>query len=52
MQKSQVLLVGAAVALLVILFAFGRTVPRSEKKTYVICRPYAGWTGCGTYCLL
>ena len=32
MQKSQVLLVGAAVALLVILFPFGRTVPRSEKK--------------------
>ncbi|SEW06606.1 tetratricopeptide repeat protein [Chitinophaga arvensicola] len=42
MQKSQVLLVGAAVALLVILFAFGRTVPRSEKKPMSSGAPMKG----------
>ena len=42
MQKSQVLLVGAAVALLVILFAFGRTVPRSEKKPASSAAPMQG----------
>src|ERR1044072_3062595 len=31
MQKSQVLLVGTAVALLVVLLAFGRTIPRPDK---------------------
>ncbi|MEC5147579.1 tetratricopeptide repeat protein [Chitinophaga sp. 212800010-3] len=42
MQKTQVLLVGAAVALLVILFAFGRTVPRSEKKPMSSAAPMQG----------
>jgi predicted Zn-dependent protease len=31
-QKSQILLVGAAATLLVVLVAFGRTVPHSDKK--------------------
>lgn len=39
MQKSQVLLVGAAVALLVALYAFGRTVPRSDKKAMSTAAP-------------
>jgi tetratricopeptide (TPR) repeat protein len=42
MQKSQVLLVGAAVALLVILFAFGRTVPRSDKQPMSSAAPAQG----------
>ncbi|KAA2245204.1 tetratricopeptide repeat protein [Chitinophaga agrisoli] len=32
MRKSQVLLVGTAVALLVVLLAFGRTIPRPDKN--------------------
>lgn len=32
MQKSQVLLVGAAAALLVVLVAFGRTTPKTDKN--------------------
>ncbi|HJU45556.1 MAG TPA: tetratricopeptide repeat protein [Chitinophagaceae bacterium] len=32
MQKTQVLLVGAAVTLLIVLVAFGRTIPHSDKK--------------------
>ncbi len=32
MQKSQILLVGAAATVLVVLVAFGRTVPHSDKK--------------------
>lgn len=32
MQKSQVLLVGAAAALLIVLVAFGRTIPHPDKK--------------------
>ena len=32
MQKKQVLLVGAAAALLIVLVAFGRTIPHSDKK--------------------
>jgi predicted Zn-dependent protease len=31
-QKSQVLLVGAAATLLIVLVAFGRTIPHSDKK--------------------
>jgi tetratricopeptide (TPR) repeat protein len=31
-QKKQVLLVGAAAALLIVLVAFGRTIPHSDKK--------------------
>ena len=42
MQKSQVLLVGAALALLVILFAFGRTVPRSDKQPMSSAAPMQG----------
>ncbi|RFS24075.1 hypothetical protein DVR12_09330 [Chitinophaga silvatica] len=42
MQKTQVLLVGAAVALLVILFAFGRTVPRSDKQPMSSAAPMQG----------
>ena len=32
MQKKQVILVGAAAALLLVLVAFGRTIPHSDKK--------------------
>ncbi|WP_343669454.1 tetratricopeptide repeat protein [Chitinophaga sp.] len=42
MQKSQVLLVGAAVALLVVLVAFGRTIPHSEKKAMPTAGPMMG----------
>jgi tetratricopeptide (TPR) repeat protein len=42
MQKSQVLLVGAAAALLVVLLAFGRTVPRPDKKAMPATAPMAG----------
>lgn len=43
MRKSQVLLVGTAVALLVVLLAFGRTVPRPDKKAMpAAARPMGG----------
>ncbi|MBV8254476.1 MAG: tetratricopeptide repeat protein [Chitinophaga sp.] len=42
MRKSQVLLIGAAVALLVVLYAFGRTVPRSDKKAMSTAAPMQG----------
>lgn len=41
MQKSQVLLVGTAVALLVVLLAFGRTLPRPDKKAMPTAAPMA-----------
>lgn len=41
MQKSQVLLVGTAVALLIVLLAFGRTVPRPDKKAMPTVAPMA-----------
>lgn len=41
MQKSQVLLVGTAVALLIVLLAFGRTVPRPDKKVMPTAAPMA-----------
>jgi predicted Zn-dependent protease len=43
MQKSQVLLVGTAVALLVVLLAFGRTLPRPDKNAMpTVTRPMGG----------
>lgn len=42
MQKSQVLLVGAAIVLVVVLFSFGRTVPRSDKKAMPAAAPMGG----------
>lgn len=45
MRKSQVLLVGAAVALLVVLYAFGRTVPRSDKQAMSTAAPMKGGQG-------
>jgi tetratricopeptide (TPR) repeat protein len=41
-QKSQVLLVGAAIALLVVLVAFGRTIPHSDKKAMPTAGPIMG----------
>ncbi|WP_212000562.1 M48 family metallopeptidase [Chitinophaga sp. HK235] len=45
MRKSQVLLVGAAVALLVVLYAFGRTIPRSDKQAMSTAAPMQGGQG-------
>ncbi|MBV7528883.1 tetratricopeptide repeat protein [Chitinophaga sp. sic0106] len=42
MRKSQVLLIGAAVALLVVLYAFGRTVPKPDKKAMSTAAPNQG----------
>src|SRR5690348_3466546 len=43
MRKSQVLLVGTAVALLIVLLAFGRTVPRPDKNAMpTVAPPMAG----------
>ncbi|NIG52214.1 tetratricopeptide repeat protein [Chitinophaga sp. Cy-1792] len=42
MRKSQLLLIGAAVALLVVLYAFGRTVPKVDKKAMSTAAPMQG----------
>lgn len=42
MRKSQVLLTGAGVAAVVLLFVFGRTVPKPDKHTVAAAAPMMG----------